>query len=75
MVPCDFCSDHFGFGFTTLHSLITVFFLSCLRSAVLGCYITEQLFLENDGVFHLMDLLEVLNRSVFKILAELVSYY
>ncbi|XP_058948319.1 cilia- and flagella-associated protein 69 [Pocillopora verrucosa] len=28
-------------------------------SAVLGCYITEQLFLENDGVFHLMDLLEI----------------
>jgi len=29
------------------------------RSAVLGCYLTEQLFLENDGVFHLMDLLQV----------------
>ena len=36
------------------------------RSAVLGCYITEQLFLENDGVFHLMDLLEVLNNSFFE---------
>ena len=29
------------------------------RSAVLGCYLTEQLFLESDGVFHLLDLLEV----------------
>ena len=38
--------------------------LFCLRSAVLGCYITEQLFLENDGVFHLMDLLEVI-RALF----------
>lgn len=36
------------------------------RSAVLGCYITEQLFLENDGVFHLMDLLEVLSNSFFE---------
>lgn len=33
---------------------------------MLGCYITEQLFLENDGVFHLMDLLEVPNNSFFE---------
>ncbi|KAJ7389807.1 hypothetical protein OS493_028775 [Desmophyllum pertusum] len=33
--------------------------VDCVWSAVLGCYITEQLFLENDGVFHLMDLLEI----------------
>lgn len=25
----------------------------------MGCYLTEQLFLESDGVFHLLDLLEV----------------
>ena len=41
-------------------------FVVLFRSAVLGCYITEQLFLENDGVFHLMDLLEVLNNSFFR---------
>ena len=26
---------------------------------MLGCYLTEQMFLENEGVFLLLDLLEV----------------
>ena len=31
---------------------------------MLGCYLTEQLFLVSDGVFHLMDLLEVITSNL-----------
>ena len=41
---------------------------------MLGCYLTEQLFLENDGVFHLMDLLQVTNRHKLS-LKPLPSFY
>lgn len=41
------------------HHQLLLSAVDCVWSAVLGCYITEQLFLENDGVFHLMDLLEI----------------
>lgn len=44
----------------------------------MGCYLTEQLFLESDGVFHLLDLLEVVvivsvaARNVFRVFVETV---
>ncbi|XP_078375930.1 cilia- and flagella-associated protein 69-like [Oculina patagonica] len=41
------------------HHQLLLSAVDCVWSAVLGCYLTEQLFLENDGVFHLMDLLEI----------------
>ena len=40
---------------------------------MLGCYITEQLFLENDGVFHLMDLLEVSDLSPGQAVTQVVA--
>lgn len=41
------------------HHQLLLSAVDCVWSAVLGCYLTEQLFLESDGVFHLMDLLEI----------------
>lgn len=46
-------------SYITFHCVLLPCTLFSARSAVLGCYLTEQLFLENDGVFHLMDLLQV----------------
>ncbi|KAM7433104.1 hypothetical protein ABFA07_016561 [Porites harrisoni] len=41
------------------HHQLLLSAVDCVWSALLGCYLTEQLFLENDGIFHLMDLLEI----------------
>ncbi|XP_029179463.2 cilia- and flagella-associated protein 69-like [Acropora millepora] len=41
------------------HHQLLLAAVDCVWSAVLGCYLTEQLFLESDGVFHLLDLLEI----------------
>ena len=34
-------------------------FCVCRRCAIVGCYVTEDYFLEKEGVFLLIDLLEV----------------
>ena len=34
-------------------------FCVCHRCAIVGCYVTEDYFLEKEGVFLLIDLLEV----------------
>lgn len=40
--------------------------LFSFRSAILGSYITEQQFLEKEGVFLLLDLLEVLEKLMHR---------
>ncbi|CAH3198070.1 unnamed protein product [Porites evermanni] len=54
------------------HHRLLLSAVDCVWSAVLGCYLTEQLFLENDGIFHLMDLLEVIIEKV-TYLGEILS--
>lgn len=45
----------------------------CNRSAVIGCYLTEDYFLEKEGVFLLLDLLEVFAPSVSRLTLTLTQ--
>ena len=53
-----------------MSSILNVFIISIYcRCAIVGCYMTEDYFLEREGVFLLIDLLEVKNLKQIRLLA------
>ncbi|NWV14969.1 CFA69 protein, partial [Ptilonorhynchus violaceus] len=50
------------------HSWLLFSALDCLWSCVIGCYIAEDYFIENQGIFHLLDLLALKEKKLCNII-------